>query len=107
VQTQQKLRSPGKVRAQNVGPALDRGRLLNKLNQIEAAIRDLDCAVSSRPASSDAHHYRSRALYKVAHSRYPDQWPELFGRAEAEGDLAFRLDSLDGDIRKHREFLAG
>jgi tetratricopeptide (TPR) repeat protein len=84
----------------------DRGKLLNRLNQPEAAIRDLDCAVSFRPSNADARHYRSRALYKLAHGRYPDDWTRLFGLAEAEGELALRLDSLDEDIRKHWEFLA-
>jgi tetratricopeptide (TPR) repeat protein len=93
-----------------VGPTFwscfHRGTLLHSLDQTEAAVRDLDCAVSFRPTNADAHHYRSRALYEIAHSRYPDGWTELFGKAEAEGDLAFRLDSLDEPIRKHYEFMA-
>jgi tetratricopeptide (TPR) repeat protein len=95
--------------AMELGPTFwacfDRGRLLYKLDLNEAAVRDLDCAISLRPADADAHHYKSRALYDIAHSRYPDAWAELFGRAEAEGDLAFRLDSLDETIREYREFL--
>ncbi len=93
-----------------VGPTFwscfHRGRLLQSLDKTEAAVRDLDCAVSFRPTNADAHHYRSRALYRIAQNRYPDDWTELFGKAEAEGDLAFRLDSLDEHIRTHRAFLA-
>jgi tetratricopeptide (TPR) repeat protein len=96
--------------AMAVGPTfwfcLERGTLRYKLDRNEAALSDLDCAISLRPTNADAHHYRSRALYDIAYSRYPTAWPELFGRAEAEGELAFRLDSLDESIRKQREFLA-
>jgi tetratricopeptide (TPR) repeat protein len=96
--------------AMAVGPTywfcLERGTVLYKLDQNEKALRDLDCAVTLRPSSSEARHYRSRTLYDIAHQQYPTNWHELFGRAEAEGDLAFRLDSLDKTIRKHRQFLA-
>jgi tetratricopeptide (TPR) repeat protein len=96
--------------AMAVGPTfwfcLERGTLRYKLDQNEAALHDLDCAISLRPTSAEAHHYRSRALYDIAYSRYPDAWAELFGRAEAAGELAFKLDSLDVTIRKQREFLA-
>jgi tetratricopeptide (TPR) repeat protein len=96
--------------AMAVAPAywfcLARGRVQYKLDQNENALRDLNCAVTFRPASAEARHYRSRVLYDIAHRQYPTNWFELFGRAEAEGDLAFRLDSLDHTIRKHRQFLA-
>jgi tetratricopeptide (TPR) repeat protein len=96
--------------AMAVGPAhwfcLKRGRVWYRLDQNEKALRDLDCALASRPTNPEARHYRSRVLYDIAHRQYPANWSELFGRAEAEGDLAFRLDPLDETIRKHHQFLA-
>jgi hypothetical protein len=84
----------------------ERGELRVKLRQARAALPDLDCAVSLRPANSEAHLYRSKALYAVAYAQYPSDWKLLLGHADTEAKIAFGLDSLDQTIRQNHEFVA-